>query len=662
MTFFKDLSIRYKLLLIALTPLIIALIFILNGVLKNYQVLSSMHKSQKLGILATAASQLVHQLQKERGFSAGYLGSKGRQFSTALNTQHNETDLQLNKYQQFVEQLESERYDPRLSTLLTSLTQRLKKLYNMRQRISQQVVPVGEAIGYYTTTNALLLSISSVISANIDQPSISNQTSAYLNFLQSKERAGIERAVLSNTFSSGQFASGDYIKFITLLSEQITYMNVFLDFASEKQAKSYQEIVAGQDVDEVERLRDVALQQLDDFGIEATHWFKVATGRINKLKEFENLLADELLSSIDRAEAQAMSNLQWLIALSALTLIISLTLSFISIRQISKQISSLSKAMMEVQQESKLTARAKQFSMDELGILAIDFNKMVTHVASLTSNVRNASHDLVKIVSEISTITNTVDQEVRSGLSQTEQVAVAINEMEAAVQEVAANCAGTADKSRQANDAANNGELLVNEASEKVTKLSSEIDQSKNIIQLVADDSDEIGSILDVINGVADQTNLLALNAAIEAARAGEQGRGFAVVADEVRSLAKKTAESTARIKGMIDQLQSRSKQAVQAMLNSQESTNQTVVGFKGVLTQLENITSQSSQLSDMNLQNAAATEQQSATVDEVNRNIINIQQTYLSTNENAALLKKSACTLGSVAKLLDEEVSRFIV
>ena len=98
MNFFKDLSIRYKLLLIALTPLIIALIFILNGVLKNYQVLSAMHKAQKLGILATTASQLVHQLQKERGFSAGYLGSKGRQFSTALNTQHNETDLQLNKY------------------------------------------------------------------------------------------------------------------------------------------------------------------------------------------------------------------------------------------------------------------------------------------------------------------------------------------------------------------------------------------------------------------------------------------------------------------------------------------------------------------------------------------------------------------------------------
>ncbi|WP_166423303.1 nitrate- and nitrite sensing domain-containing protein [Paraglaciecola sp. 20A4] len=662
MNFFKDLSIRYKLLLLALTPLIIALVFILNSVLRNYQALSVMHKAQQLGILATTASQLVHQLQKERGFSAGYIGSKGLQFSTALNTQRKETDLQLNQYQLFIEQLERDRYDQRLSTLLTSLTQRFEKLNNMRQRISQQVVPVGEAIGYYTTTNALLLSISSVISTTIDEPSISNQTSAYLNFLQSKERAGIERAVLSNTFSAGQFADGDYIKFITLISEQTTYMNVFLDFASENQAASLEEIVAGQDVEEVERLRGVALQQLDDFRIEATHWFKVATGRINKLKEFENLLADELLTSIDNAEAQAKRNLLWLIALSALTLIISLSLSFVSIRQLRKQISSLSKAMMEVQQESKLTARAKQFSKDELGILAVDFNKMVIHVASLTSNVRNASHALAQIVSEILNITNTVDEEVRSGLSQTEQVAVAINEMEAAVQEVAANCAGTADKSRQASDAANNGEMLVNEASEKVTKLSSEIDHSKSIIQLVADDSDEIGSILDVINGVADQTNLLALNAAIEAARAGEQGRGFAVVADEVRSLAKKTAESTARIKSMIEQLQSRSKQAVQAMLNSQESTNQTVVGFKGVLTQLENITSQSALLSDMNLQNAAATEEQSATVDEVNRNIINIQQTYLSTNENAVLLKKSASTLDTVAKLLDEEVSRFIV
>ncbi|WP_161601744.1 methyl-accepting chemotaxis protein [Paraglaciecola polaris] len=621
-----------------------------------------MSQAQKLGGLATTASQLVHELQKERGFSAGYLGSKGLKFSNELNTQLAATNNRLANYQQFVAQLEHDHYDPRLASVLSSIGQRMDKISNMRRDIRQQTLPVGDAIGYYTETNAVLLGISSIISTTIEDPRISNQVSAYLNFLQSKERAGIERAVLSNTFSAGKFANGDYQKFITLLSEQVTYMNVFVDFASPTQAAALDKVVTGQDVTDVKRMRQIALQQQDNFGIAATQWFKVATGRINQLKAFENLLAEQLVQSIDDAKAAAVSNLQWLIALSALMLMISLSLSFILLRQIGQQINSLSQAMMEVQQQSNLTARAKQLSKDELGVLAADFNEMVTHVASLTSNVRNASHDLVKIVSEISTITNTVDQEVRSGLSQTEQVAVAINEMEAAVQEVAANCAGTADKSRQANDAANNGELLVNEASEKVTKLSSEIDQTKNIIQLVADDSDEIGSILDVINGVADQTNLLALNAAIEAARAGEQGRGFAVVADEVRSLAKKTAESTARIKGMIEQLQSRSKQAVQAMLNSQESTNQTVVGFKGVLTQLENITSQSSQLSDMNLQNAAATEQQSATVDEVNRNIINIQQTYLSTNENAALLKKSACTLDSVAKLLDEEVSRFIV
>ena len=203
---------------------------------------------------------------------------------------------------------------------------------------------------------------------------------------------------------------------------------------------------------------------------------------------------------------------------------------------------------------------------------------------------------------------------------------------------------------------------LITVSNSLIKQLANEIDHSKHIIQLVADDSNEIGGILDVINGVTDQTNLLALNAAIEAARAGEQGRGFAVVADEVRSLAKKTADSTARIKTMIEQLQSRSQQAVQAMLSSQETTNRTVVDFKSVLVQLENITSQSSQLSDMNLQNAAATEEQSATVDEVNRNITNIQQIYHSTNENAVLLKKTANALDSVAKLVEGEVSRFIV
>jgi methyl-accepting chemotaxis protein len=182
------------------------------------------------------------------------------------------------------------------------------------------------------------------------------------------------------------------------------------------------------------------------------------------------------------------------------------------------------------------------------------------------------------------------------------------------------------------------------------------------VIKSVADNSNEIGSILDVINGVATQTNLLALNAAIEAARAGEQGRGFAVVADEVRSLAHKTSESTSRIQQMIEQLQQRSQEGVEAMLSSEACADTTVIGFNGLFEQLKNITAQSSELSGMNLQNAAATEEQSATVEEVNRNIEFIQQSYHSTNKNASQLKQTAESLDSVAKRLMDDVSRFVV
>ena len=236
MIFLRDLSIRYKLLFLALGPLVLALTFILNSVFKNYQVLTSMSQAQRLGGLATTASQLVHELQKERGFSAGYLGSNGLKFSNELNTQLAATNNRLANYQQFVAQLEHDHYDPRLASVLSSIGQRMDKISNMRRDIRQQTLPVGDAIGYYTETNAVLLGISSIISTTIEDPRISNQVSAYLNFLQSKERAGIERAVLSNTFSAGKFANGDYQKFITLLSEQVTYMNVFVDFASPTQA------------------------------------------------------------------------------------------------------------------------------------------------------------------------------------------------------------------------------------------------------------------------------------------------------------------------------------------------------------------------------------------------------------------------------------------
>jgi methyl-accepting chemotaxis protein len=662
MNFLRNLSIRYKLLALTLIPLVLALVVIFNALSKNYQVLSDMEKAQELGALNTVASQLIHELQKESGFSVGYLSAKGNKFSTDLTEQITRTKQKLSDYQDVANQFNTSENSLQLTSLISSIGHQFEMLSNIRIGVRGQTIPSNEIVQYYIKLNSSLLAISSLISTLINDQQISRQMNAYLYLLKNKELAGIERAVLTQAFTAKTPTVDVYNYFVSLLAEQKIYMTLFLDIANEEQEKSLHDTLEGDAVKEVERIRKTVLKHKKRLRINPNYWFANASTRIEKLKTLENIMANKLTESIAKAKNIAYLKLIQFAIIAVITLVFSLVISIYLLRQIGGQIRALSKAMIKVQQQSDLTSTAEVKSKDELGMLANNFNQMVAHLGDLTGNVRNASEQLSQTVEEIQQVIVTVDNEVSSGLSQADQVVVAVNELDATVQEVASNCSGTADKSKYAHDAVIQGELLVNQANESIDKLFNEINESKKIIELVADDSNEIGSILDVINGLAQQTNLLALNAAIEAARAGEQGRGFAVVADEVRSLAHKTSESTSRIQEMIEQLQSRSQQGVQAMLISQECANATVEGFSGLSEQLKNITFQSSELSDMNLQNAAATEEQSATVDEVNRNIANIQQSYYATNENAFQLKKAAENLDFVARQLMDDVSRFVV
>jgi methyl-accepting chemotaxis protein len=662
MNFLRNLSIRYKLLALTLIPLVLALVIIFNALSENYQVLADMEQAQELGSLNTVASQLIHELQKESGFSVGYLSAEGKKFSTDLTEQIKSTKQKSSDYKDVANLFNTSENSLQLTSLISSIDDQFKMLNNIRIGVRGQTIPSNEIVQYYIKLNSSLLAISSLISTLIDDQQISRQMNAYLYLLKNKELSGIERSVLTQAFTAKTPTIKVYNHFVSLLAEQKTYMTLFLEIANEEQKKLLHDTLEGDAVKEVERIRKTVLKHKKRLRINPNYWFANASTRIEKLKKLENMMANKLTESIAKAKNIAYLKLIQFAIIAIITLVFSLVISIYLLRQIGGQIRALSKAMIRVQQQSDLTSNAEVKSEDELGMLANDFNQMVAHLGDLTGNVRNASEQLSQTVEEIQQVIMTVDNEVSRGLSQADQVVVAVNELDATVQEVASNCSGTADKSKYAHDAVIQGEWLVNQANESIDKLSNEINESKAIIELVADDSNEIGSILDVINGVAQQTNLLALNAAIEAARAGEQGRGFAVVADEVRSLAHKTSESTSRIQEMIEQLQSRSQQGVQAMVISQECAHATVEGFSGLSEQLKNITFQSSELSDMNLQNAAATEEQSATVDEVNRNIANIQQSYHATNENASQLKKAAENLNSVARQLMDDVSRFVI
>ena len=214
---------------------------------------------------------------------------------------------------------------------------------------------------------------------------------------------------------------------------------------------------------------------------------------------------------------------------------------------------------------------------------------------------------------------------IKQQLAEIESVATAMNEMSHTVQDVAQNAADTAAATEQADRDVTHGKTVVTDTINGINKLAVEVEHVSTAISKLAADSEQIGSVVHVIRSIADQTNLLALNAAIEAARAGEQGRGFAVVADEVRTLASRTQASTDEIQKMIQQLQQGASTAVQAMEQGQAITQASVQQANNANNSLGEITQAVSRISDMSMQIATASEEQSSVTDEINRNISNI-------------------------------------
>ncbi|ATL98335.1 methyl-accepting chemotaxis protein [Aeromonas sp. CA23] len=310
--------------------------------------------------------------------------------------------------------------------------------------------------------------------------------------------------------------------------------------------------------------------------------------------------------------------------------------------------------------DGDLTQRLKVEGRDELTQVATGFNNFVAKIHASIEQVASNSRQLAATANEVASKAQLTQHNCTAQRDRTVQVATAIHEMGATVGEIAGNASLAADVARQANDQADAGALVVAQARHGIVGLSGEIEQVAGVIESLASQTDSIGSILDTIRSISEQTNLLALNAAIEAARAGEQGRGFAVVADEVRNLASRSAASTAEIQGMINRLQEQSARAVSAMAQGRSQSLEVVAQADKANAALGHITAHITQISDMNIQVATATEEQSSVVGEINRNVEDINQLTMETADIAHQLTESSRSLQQLSGELDKLVGNF--
>jgi methyl-accepting chemotaxis protein len=419
---------------------------------------------------------------------------------------------------------------------------------------------------------------------------------------------------------------------------------------------------------EQRQISDLMMKYSDDFtqlvNAEQQFGFNEDLGRMGEMRSIVYQIQDLLHTTSEQITDEVLAHERSIFITAIISIVLILAILVLLSRFISRSvvnpINLLAEVMKRAQQNKDLTERADIEGKDEIVQMAHVFNQMMGVFSNLIQEVFDSSRQLNVAAEELTVITGQTSRGVMSQQSDSEQVATAMNEMAATVQEVARYASQAADASRTADNETKAGKQVVMDAIDGIKQLAKQVEMGAVSIKDLQKESENIGSVLTVIQGIAEQTNLLALNAAIEAARAGESGRGFAVVADEVRTLAKRSHDSTEEIKKIIERLQKEAEKSVQVMDEELEQANRSVEKAEKAGQSLDVIAESVASIRDMNTHIASAAEEQSAVAEEINRNIVSIAQVA---EENAESTNQTTLTSQELARLangLETQISQF--
>lgn len=633
MAFFHRISIRNKFLL-ALFPTLLALLWFSSaGVVERRHIENEMLRMEQLIILANDSGELAHQLQRERGMSAGYFGSQGEKFGTELAEQRKATNDAQNKLAKTIEHIDKNILGTALSKELASLTQRQQQIGELRHQVDNLSISVTQALGYYSASVGHLLNIVGEMTHLVSEGSVTQRIAAYYTLLNVKEQAGLERAVLSNVFSANRFSNGLFEHLNQLIGREDAYINAYRMLANTDLRQAFDQAIGTASAQDALQMRNKAIASPNgDFAIDASEWFNQQSAKIDELKKVEYIAASNLTEQVKDLASDARQSWISYLAGALVSLIMAVGLAVMIMRSINGQLQQTLTTIREM--GGDLTRRLLVPGTDELSQLNQAYNHSLENIAAMVVSIKNSARTIGKASSEIANGNQDLAQ-------RTEEQSSSLVETASSMEEITATVKQTADFAGQARQ-------LTTEVDRQARQVGDITASASSAMGRIQDTSQRVNAVIAAIDGIAFQTNLLALNAAVEAARAGQHGRGFSVVAAEVRQLSQRSADEANKIRTLIAD-------SISSVNEGTTLVNQSNQG-------LNDIISETRKVRDLVNEIATAADEQSLGISQINEAL---NQLEMVTQQNATLVSQASVA----SQLLDEQaiemetlVSRFKV
>ncbi|MBE2889431.1 methyl-accepting chemotaxis protein [Geobacter anodireducens] len=654
-------KIRSKMLCILLFPLLGLVYFAAMEMAGNYRAMASARSVRTLTQLAVKASAMIHEAQKERGMTAGFLASGGARFGDELNRQRNETDSRINDLKTFVA-ANGEGLAPARAALDTAMAD-LGRLGDIRGSATSLHLAGKDSFAFYSGLIGSFTDLVTRIARTSSHHDLSREISAYAAFINAKEQAGRERATLNAVFTAGSFDDETYRRFVSILAAQDAYLRLFAAYASDGAVALLKDKMASPAAATVDEMRSRALERHREgaFGVDPRVWFTTITEKINAMKQVEDHLSTGVMATADRLATAASTAIVRDGVITLVLLVLALAGGLLLVGSITAPLRTMLAMLKDMAEgEGDLTKRLNADRTDELGEISAWFNTFTDKLHGIISRVALTTAEVASAAAHVYDTAEQMATGAEEVAAQSGTVATASEEMAATSAEIAQNCSLASEGANRASLSANDGAGVVESTVRVMGRIAERVNAAARTVEKLGARGEQIGEIIETIEDIADQTNLLALNAAIEAARAGEAGRGFAVVADEVRALAERTTRATREIAGMIKAIQSETHDAVSSMEEGVRDVESGTGEAARSGEALEDILSRINDVVHEVHQIATAAEQQTATTNEISRNMQEITDVVQQTAHGAQESALAAERLKRQAEELQRLVGQF--